>query len=70
MIASPAFHRWHHSKDPAAIDKNFSGLFAFWDVMFGTFYLPKDRVPQDFGIQDDMPAGFIAQLTRPFRKQA
>lgn len=70
VIASPAFHRWHHSKDPAAIDKNFSGLFAFWDVLFGTFYLPKDRVPQDFGIQDDMPAGFIAQLARPFRKQA
>ena len=40
VIASPAFHRWHHSQEPEAIDKNFSGLFAFWDVLFGTFYLP------------------------------
>ena len=40
VIASPAFHRWHHSQEPEAIDKNFSGLFAFWDVLFGTYYHP------------------------------
>ncbi len=68
LIASPAFHRWHHSKDPLAIDKNFAGLFAFWDVLFGTFYLPRDRAPEDFGIRDPMPAGFVGQLTQPFRK--
>jgi len=68
VIASPAFHRWHHSKDPAAIDRNFAGLFAFWDVLFGTFYLPKDRVPRNFGIADPMPAGFVGQLVQPFRR--
>jgi len=31
VIASPVFHRWHHSKDAAAWDKNFAGLFVFWD---------------------------------------
>ena len=68
VIASPAFHRWHHSKDPEAMDKNFAGLFAFWDVLFGTFYLPKNRTPQDFGIHDPMPAGFMGQLASPFRR--
>ena len=67
VVASPAFHRWHHSKDPAAIDKNFAGLFAFWDVLFATFYLPKDRAPEDFGIHEPMPAGFVGQLAAPFR---
>jgi sterol desaturase/sphingolipid hydroxylase (fatty acid hydroxylase superfamily) len=66
VIASPAFHRWHHSKDPAAVDRNFAGLFAFWDLLFGPFYLPKDRVPQDFGIREPMPAGLAGQLWRPF----
>ena len=69
VIASPAFHRWHHSKDPAAIDRNFAGLFAFWDVLFGTFYLPTDRVPQNFGIVDPMPTGFAGQLAQPFRRR-
>jgi sterol desaturase/sphingolipid hydroxylase (fatty acid hydroxylase superfamily) len=68
VIASPAFHRWHHSKEPEAVDRNFAGLFSFWDVVFGTFYLPKDRVPQNFGITEPMPSGFVGQLWQPFRR--
>ena len=36
MVATPVFHRWHHSKDPLAIDTNFAGLLPCWDWMFGT----------------------------------
>lgn len=68
VIASPAFHRWHHSKAPAAIDKNFAGLFSCWDVLFGTFYLPKDRRPDDFGIAEPMAPGLLGQLWHPFRR--
>lgn len=35
-VASPVFHRWHHSDEPEARDKNFAGLFPFWDAAFGT----------------------------------
>jgi sterol desaturase/sphingolipid hydroxylase (fatty acid hydroxylase superfamily) len=70
VIASPAFHRWHHSKDRAAIDRNFAGLFAFWDLLWGTFYLPNNRRPQNFGITDAMPAGVVGQLRYPFRRSA
>ena len=66
LIASPAFHRWHHSQEPEALDRNFAGLFAFWDVLFGTFYLPPDRAPRHFGIPTPMPSGLIAQLKHPF----
>ena len=32
---SPAFHRWHHSSDAAALNKNFSGLLRS-TISFGT----------------------------------
>ena len=29
---------------------NFAPTFPIFDVMFGTFYMPKDRLPLQFGI--------------------
>lgn len=66
VIATPVFHRWHHSKDREAWDKNFAGLFPFWDIVFGTYYMPKGRYPENFGIHDPMPKGFFGQLWAPF----
>lgn len=68
VLASPVFHRWHHSKDRDAWDKNFAGLFPFWDIIFGTYYMPKGRVPENFGIPEAIPGDFIGQLVHPFRK--
>lgn len=66
VIATPVFHRWHHSKDPQAIDKNFAGLLPLWDILFGTYYMPKDRMPCDFGVPEKVPTGFFGQLWHPF----
>ena len=66
VIATPVFHRWHHSKDKEAWDKNFAGLLPIWDIIFGTYYMPKGKYPENFGIHDEMPSGFIGQLWRPF----
>ncbi len=66
VIATPVFHRWHHSKDREAWDKNFAGLLPFWDILFGTYYMPKGRFPQSFGIEEPMPEGFFGQLWEPF----
>jgi len=69
-IASPAFHRWHHTSEEEGLDKNFSGLFPFIDLAFGTFYMPGDRQPQRFGIlDDDVPEGLLGQLAYPFRRR-
>ena len=68
VIASPVFHRWHHSKDRDAWDKNFAGFFAFWDVLFGTYYMPKGRVPENFGIPEEFPKDLIGQLVHPFAR--
>lgn len=66
VIATPVFHRWHHSREPAAWDKNFAGLFPFWDILFGTYYMPRDRWPENFGINEPMPPGFFGQMWAPF----
>jgi len=67
VIASPRFHRWHHSEDPQARDKNFAGLFPIFDIVFGTYYMPKDRLPANFGTATPVPEGLWAQLSYPFR---
>ena len=69
LIASPTFHRWHHSRSQAAWDKNFAGLLPIYDVLFGTFYMPDGVQPDDFGIPGDpVPANFLKQLVYPFRQ--
>jgi sterol desaturase/sphingolipid hydroxylase (fatty acid hydroxylase superfamily) len=68
IFASPAYHRWHHSSEPEAINKNFSGLFPFVDWLFGTLYFPRERQPVNFGVVGErVPDGFLGQLTFPFR---
>jgi sterol desaturase/sphingolipid hydroxylase (fatty acid hydroxylase superfamily) len=66
VIATPVFHRWHHSKDAAAMDKNFAGLLPLWDILFGTLYMPRDRKPENFGIHGPMPGHLPGQLVKPF----
>lgn len=36
-----------------------------WDVLFGTFYMPRDRVAMSFGTDDRVPEGFFGQLAYP-----
>jgi len=67
VIASPVFHRWHHTAEAEGLDKNFAGLFPFLDLAFGTFYMPTGRLPERFGIDGDpVPDGLLAQLAYPF----
>ncbi len=69
VIASPTFHRWHHTSESEGLDKNFAGLFAFYDLLFGTFYMPEGKKPERFGVKgESIPAGIWAQRLYPFRK--
>ena len=69
VIASPVFHRWHHTKAAEGLDKNFGGLFPVWDILFGTYYMPR-RQPTVFGIDEPMPETYLGQLAAPFRSRA
>ena len=67
VIASPLFHRWHHTSEEEGLDKNFAGLLPAWDIMFGTYYMPKGKVPEMFGTKTLVPDGLTGQLAYPFR---
>jgi sterol desaturase/sphingolipid hydroxylase (fatty acid hydroxylase superfamily) len=51
-----------------ARDKNFAGLLPIWDVLFGTYYMPRDRRPCQFGTASAVPVGLIGQMLFPFRR--
>jgi len=51
VFISPAQHQIHHSKDPRHYNKNYGELFALWDWMFGTLYVPgREPEPLQFGL--------------------
>jgi sterol desaturase/sphingolipid hydroxylase (fatty acid hydroxylase superfamily)/sugar lactone lactonase YvrE len=69
VFASPVFHRWHHTREAEGLNKNFAPTFPLLDVVFGTFYMPPGKLPEQFGNGEaDFPAGFWGQLLYPFRK--
>lgn len=70
VIASPCFHRWHHTREAEALDKNFAGFFPVWDRLFGTYYMPRDKRPRDFGVTEHVPSTLWGQLAYPFKAWA
>ena len=69
LLATPAFHHWHHSAEHEAVDKNFAVHTPVWDIAFGTYYLP-DRWPLAYGLSKPraIPARWVSQLLFPFRR--
>ena len=68
LLVSPCFHRWHHTDEQIARVKNFAGLLPLWDLLFGTYYMPRDRRPHGFGTSTPVPPGLLGQLLYPFRR--
>ena len=71
VIATPMFHRWHHTPIDDGGNTNFAGTFPIWDVLFGTFRMPEGRLPDNYGRDEvTMPTEIVGQLAFPFRKPA
>jgi sterol desaturase/sphingolipid hydroxylase (fatty acid hydroxylase superfamily) len=65
-LIQPRYHHWHHTSQTEAIDKNFAIHFPWIDRIFGTYYLPKDKWPDTYGLHNEkMPAGFWRQTFYP-----
>lgn len=65
-----AMHRWHHSPEAVEANTNYGNNFLFWDVVFGTRYLPVGRpAPENPGIGGlgAFPRTLGAQLVAPWR---
>jgi sterol desaturase/sphingolipid hydroxylase (fatty acid hydroxylase superfamily) len=58
-IATPEFHHWHHIKVPRVHNKNFAAQFPLLDLLFGTLYLPVDKIPKQYGISERVPIGYL-----------
>jgi sterol desaturase/sphingolipid hydroxylase (fatty acid hydroxylase superfamily) len=68
VVATPVFHRWHHTPLDQGGNSNFGALFSLWDVLFGTFRMPEHALPAHYGIDDpQFPSGFLGQTVYPFR---
>lgn len=67
IIATPVFHRWHHTRLADGGTSNYGAIFSFWDVVFGTFYLPGNCLPENFGIENCIVGeNIFRQLIYPF----
>jgi sterol desaturase/sphingolipid hydroxylase (fatty acid hydroxylase superfamily) len=67
VIATPVFHRWHHTAADRGGEKNFAATFPVLDLLFGTFYMPADELPDRYGVADrEFPTSFGGQLVHPF----
>ncbi|MCE9622564.1 MAG: sterol desaturase family protein [Actinomycetia bacterium] len=67
VVMTPEFHHWHHELRHEAHNSNFSTFLPIWDIMFGTYRMPRDQRPQNYGIPGPMPNGIIQQLAFPMR---
>lgn len=53
IFVTPSHHRVHHGKNDIYIDKNYGGIFSFWDRAFGTYQKELDEVPVEYGVLDE-----------------
>lgn len=56
VFISPAQHHIHHSIDTRHYNKNYGEVFAIWDLMFGTLYVPKSYEKISYGLSDETGA--------------
>lgn len=71
FLISPAQHQIHHSVSKRHWDKNFGFIFAIWDWLFGTLYVPKEREHLTFGIgrkEEEEYSSVLRLYFLPFKK--
>ncbi len=51
VFVSPSNHRVHHAQNQIYIDRNYGGILALWDRMFGSFQAELDEEPVVFGVR-------------------
>jgi sterol desaturase/sphingolipid hydroxylase (fatty acid hydroxylase superfamily) len=69
VFSAAPVHRWHHSRSREEADHNYGDNFIFWDVVFGTYYRPREREVEALGITGlhAFPKSYLAQLVAPLR---
>jgi ornithine lipid hydroxylase len=69
LVGSAETHRWHHSRIARESNANYGNTVIVWDLLFGTWFLPKEREIGDLGLQDPTyPRSFLTLMGAPFRR--
>ena len=69
LVSSAELHRWHHSRLKTESDKNYGNNLIIWDWLFGTRFLPQDRIVSTLGLTvEDYPQSFWRQMLEPFKR--
>lgn len=67
VVSGPELHRWHHSMWKEESNHNYGNHLIIWDIVFGSRYLPTDRVVGALGLVNRRyPSGFVGQMAAPF----
>jgi sterol desaturase/sphingolipid hydroxylase (fatty acid hydroxylase superfamily) len=75
LLVTPEVHRWHHAVDVPqgyGYSCNYGVEFSFWDILFGTYYLPKKNgefvMPERIGHPGGLPdeRNYLKILLEPF----
>ena len=65
VIATPAFHHWHHTNDTENRDRNYASMLPVLDWVFGTLHLPRRLWPAVYGVDQPVGATLARQLIDP-----
>ncbi len=67
LVSSAELHRWHHSKKIQESNSNYSNTTIVWDLLFGTWFLPKGKEVGELGLMNaNYPQDFSSQMKTPF----
>ena len=70
VVGSAETHRWHHSRTLREANSNYGSTLIVWDLLFGTWFLPRDRGVRELGLSDPAyPRTFLGLLGAPFRRR-
>jgi len=68
VVSSAELHRWHHSKKVKESNNNYGNNLIIWDLVFGSWFLPRDKRVGKLGLlNNDYPLDFANQMKTPFQ---
>ena len=66
ILSTNELHRWHHSKVISESNANYGSDTALWDLLFGTFFWPKNEKVSEIGVfNKNYPQNFKGQMEAP-----
>jgi sterol desaturase/sphingolipid hydroxylase (fatty acid hydroxylase superfamily) len=66
VFNTPVLHRWHHSDKELESQHNYQHTLCIYDIAFGSYYNPRNQIPEELGIGEEFPSDFVSQFTYPF----